>query len=76
MNGEPTVEADPDPVHLRVMVADDHTLFRDGSRALLTSASDLRLVGEAATGDEILVLTIFEDDASVFADVRPGAVTC
>lgn len=96
----------------RVLIADDHTLFRDGVRALLASAPDLELAGEAATGEEaiafagslqpdvvimdlqmpvlngieatrqivhtsphvnILVVTMFEDDHSVFAAMQAGA---
>lgn len=37
---------------IRVLVADDHTLFRHGLRALLESVADVELVGEAATGQE------------------------
>ncbi len=97
---------------IRILVADDHTLFRDGLRALFSSLPDLEVVGEAATGDEcishaltlqpdvilmdvrmpglngiqatrrilessphigIVVVTMFEDDESVFAAMRAGA---
>jgi DNA-binding NarL/FixJ family response regulator len=100
------------PETLRVLIADDHLLFRDGLRALLSAAPETELVGEAATGDEavtlaatlqpdvvimdlqmpglngieatrrivqttphikVLMLTMFEDDASVFAAMRVGA---
>jgi DNA-binding NarL/FixJ family response regulator len=37
---------------IRVVIADDHPLFRDGVRALLSTEPDLELVGEATTGDE------------------------
>ena len=39
-----------------VLIADDHTLFRDGLRALLASAPEMELVGEAATGQEAVEL--------------------
>jgi DNA-binding NarL/FixJ family response regulator len=39
-----------DAIH--VLIADDHTLFRDGLRALLASIPDIQVVGEAATGQE------------------------
>jgi len=39
---------------IRVLVADDHRLFRDGLRALLNSAEDLELVGEAGDGEEVV----------------------
>ncbi|NQU96356.1 MAG: response regulator transcription factor [Chloroflexi bacterium] len=37
---------------IRVLIADDHTLVRDGIRALLALASDIEVVGEAANGKE------------------------
>ena len=39
---------------LRILIADDHVLFRDGLRALLATAPDTELVGEATTGDEAI----------------------
>jgi two-component system response regulator NreC len=39
---------------IRVLIADDHTLVRDGIRALLTLAADIEVVGEAANGKEAL----------------------
>ncbi len=99
-----------DPI--RILIADDHPLFRDGLHALLDSVTDMQVIGEAATGDEvlaqaralqpevilmdikmpgingieatrrilqtsphihILVVTMFEDDDSVFAAIRAGA---
>jgi len=40
----------PDPI--RVLLADDHTIFRAGLRALLELEDGVEVVGEAATGDE------------------------
>ena len=96
----------------RILIADDHTLFREGVRALLNSAPDVEVVGEAANGEEviaraaalqsdvilmdihmpgvngieatrrilrasphmgIIVITMLEDDDSVFAAMRAGA---
>ena len=37
-----------------VLLVDDHEVVRQGMRALLGGASDLSLVGEAATADEAL----------------------
>lgn len=37
---------------LRVLIADDHTIFRDGLRTLLDSASGTVVAGEAATGEQ------------------------
>jgi DNA-binding NarL/FixJ family response regulator len=103
---EPVVES------LRVTIADDHPVFRDGLRALLSSLPDVEVVGEASTGEEavilaqhlhpdvvvmdlnmpdvsgieatrriieddphanVLMLTMFEDNDSVFAAMRAGA---
>ncbi len=97
---------------LRVLIADDHPLFRKGMRALLTAMPGTEVVGEATTGQEaielaaelqpdvilmdlqmpgingieatrqilhtsphirILVVTLFEDDASIFTALRAGA---
>ena len=37
---------------IRVLVVDDHTLFRDGLSAILMNVSDIEVVGEAGTGRE------------------------
>jgi DNA-binding NarL/FixJ family response regulator len=97
---------------MRILIADDHQIFRDGLKALLLSAPDTQIVGEATTGKEavqlaaksqpeiilmdlqmpgmngieatrhivqsdpnvkVLMLTMFEDDHSVFAAMRAGA---
>jgi DNA-binding NarL/FixJ family response regulator len=97
---------------IRVLIADDHPLFRDGMRGLLDSLPDTEVVGEASSGEEavelarelqpdvilmdikmpgingieatreilntsprigVLVVTMFEDDDSVFAAMRAGA---
>jgi DNA-binding NarL/FixJ family response regulator len=97
---------------LRVLIADDHPIFRDGMRALLASVHDIEVVGEAATGNDaiaqaaemqpdivlmdlrlpgiggveatrqilvasphirVLVVTMFEDDYSVFTAMQAGA---
>ena len=40
---------------IRVLVADDHRLFREGLRALLNSVPDLQVVDEAGDGEEVVV---------------------
>jgi DNA-binding NarL/FixJ family response regulator len=39
---------------LRVLIAEDHTILRDGLRALLAQAPDLQVVGEAGDGREAM----------------------
>jgi DNA-binding NarL/FixJ family response regulator len=39
---------------IKVMVADDHTLFRDGIKKILSLEKDILVVGEAARGDEVI----------------------
>src|SRR5438067_10768781 len=97
---------------LRVLIADDHPLFRHGLSTLLNASPDFEVVGEATSGEEvvttaaklqpdvvlmdihmpggngieatrrilhtsphirILIITMFEDDASVFTAMRAGA---
>ncbi len=97
---------------IRVLIADDHPLVREGLRALLASVPGMLVAGEAAHGVEavrgaqeyqpdvilmdlhmpglngidatrqimskqphqrILVLTMLEDDDSIFAAMRSGA---
>jgi DNA-binding NarL/FixJ family response regulator len=97
---------------IRVLIADDHPLFRGGLRAMLSQIDTIEVVGEATTGRQavaaaaetqpdvivmdiqmpelngidatreitradpsvgVLVLTMFEDDDSVFAAMRAGA---
>ena len=97
---------------LRILVAEDHPLFRKGLISLLSSVAEFEVVGEAKTGEEavvraadlqpdvilmdlqmpevngieatrrilrdnpsvrVLVVTLFEDDDSVFMALRAGA---
>ena len=101
-----------DAERIRVLIADDHPLFRDGMHGLLDSVPETEVVGEAASGEEaitlaetlqpdvilmdikmpgingfqamreilqtsphirILIVSMLEDDDSVFAAMRAGA---
>ena len=41
---------------IRVLIADDHPLFRKGLRALLTTRPEFEVIGEATTGAEAVDL--------------------
>lgn len=97
---------------IRVLIADDHPLYRKGLHGLLESVAGIEVVGEANEGEEaialaehlqpdvvlmdinmpgvngieatrrilhvspsvgVLVLTMYEDDDSIFAAMRAGA---
>jgi two-component system, NarL family, nitrate/nitrite response regulator NarL len=42
------------PPSVRIVIADDHPIFRDGLRRLLETEPDLRVIGEATDGVEAL----------------------
>jgi len=102
----------PDNAAIRVMIVDDHTLFREGLQAILSTTSDIEVVAEAASGNEavhlaadllpdvilmdiqmekmtgieatryileaqpdtgVIMLTMLQDDASLFAAMCAGA---
>jgi DNA-binding NarL/FixJ family response regulator len=44
-------------VPIKVVIADDHTLFREGIRKILSLEKDILVVGEAARGDEVIKVT-------------------
>ena len=48
------IAAGPDTI--RVLLVDDHAIVREGLRALLKSAPDIQVVGEAANGVEAVAL--------------------
>src|SRR5262249_32836903 len=57
----------------RVLIADHHQLFRHGLRALLASAEDTELVGEAAGGEEAIVLAATLQPGGILMDLQmPG----
>ena len=41
---------------MRILVADDHAIFRDGLRRLLEGSDDVSIVGEASNGNEAIKL--------------------
>lgn len=58
---------------IRVLLADDHTLFREGLRALLAEEKDIDVVGEAADGQEaVRKATELHPDVVVMDIMMPG----
>jgi len=58
---------------LRILLADDHPLFRDGLKALLSSVADAEVVGEAATGSEVVETALELQPEVVLMDLHmPG----
>jgi two-component system, NarL family, invasion response regulator UvrY len=41
---------------IRILIADDHKIVRDGLKRILASAADFEVAGEAADGDQALAL--------------------
>jgi NarL family two-component system response regulator YdfI len=63
----------PSPPSLRILIADDHLVVREGLRAILGTAPDLTLVGEAADGAEAVQLVGELSPDVVLMDLRmPG----
>ena len=57
----------------RVLLVDDHALFREGIRALLSAESDIEVVGEAADGKQAIELAEkLSPDIIVMDLVMPG----
>lgn len=98
--------------NIRLLIVDDHALFREGLRALFSAIKDIDLVGEASSGQQalqlaeeiqpdvvlmdidmpgmsgvqttrkllqrtpstgVVMVTMLEDDSSVFSAMRAGA---
>jgi DNA-binding NarL/FixJ family response regulator len=55
---------------IRVLIVDDHPVYRDGVRGLIDRAPDLELVGEAETGLEAVALAAERHPAIVLMDLR------
>ena len=58
---------------IRVLIADDHKIVRDGLKRILAAAADMQCAGEAASGDEALALVRANDyDVALLDMSMPG----
>ena len=58
---------------IRILIADDHPLFRDGLRALLNSVADTEVVGEATSGAEAISIAATLQPDIILMDINmPG----
>lgn len=58
---------------IRLLLADDHALVREGLKRILAAASDIEVAGEAANGDETLALVRQHDFDLALVDLSmPG----
>lgn len=55
---------------LRILVADDHPLFREGVRNVVESTEGMTVVGEAATGEEAVKLALELRPDVILMDIR------
>jgi len=60
---------------IRVVVADDHPIVRSGIAALLDSADDIEVVGQASTGTEAVELALSLEPGIVLMDLRMPGLT-
>jgi DNA-binding NarL/FixJ family response regulator len=62
-----------DSDRIRVLIVDDHPLFRDGMHGLLDSVSETEVVGEAASGEEAITLAESLQPDVILMDIKmPG----
>jgi two-component system response regulator NreC len=55
--------------HIRLVLADDHRLVRDGIRALLADVANISIIADATTGDELLAILRVQALAQTLPDV-------
>jgi len=55
---------------IKVVIVDDHTLFRDGLKLILNNASETEVVGEASNGKEFLNQSAKYENTIVLMDIE------
>jgi len=60
-------------VSIRILLADDHRILREGLRSLLAQQPDVTVVGEASDGDAVIALAReLRPDLVIMDLVLPG----
>ncbi len=55
-----------------ILIADDHRVFREGLHSLLSNIPDIRVVGEAANGREVIAFLDKEQPDIILMDIAMG----
>jgi DNA-binding NarL/FixJ family response regulator len=66
----PIVAEPPQAVRIKVVIADDHPIVRDGLRKLLGLEDDIDVIGEASDGREVLQVVQQTDPDVILLDLR------
>jgi len=69
-NTDAVAPAEQKPRPIRVVLADDHPIVRDGLRKLLALEDDIEIVGEASDGREVLQVVQQTEPDVVILDLR------
>ena len=60
---------------MKVLIVDDHPVTRDGLRSALSTSDEVEIVGEAASGEQAVLLVKELTPEVVFMDVRLPGIT-
>ncbi|MBI3680760.1 MAG: response regulator transcription factor [Acidobacteria bacterium] len=69
-NTQPETEQPREEKTIRVVIADDHPIVRDGMRKLLSLEDDIKVVGEASDGRQVLELLQEQEPDILLLDLR------
>ncbi|MEX0968730.1 MAG: response regulator transcription factor [Bacteroidia bacterium] len=55
---------------IRILIADDHQMFLDGIKSLLKNEPDIKIIGEALTGGEVMAFLLKQQPDIILMDMR------